>query len=86
MGESMELDKPLKEAGFAGEYEREDKVWIIYSHYPILSEFDFNVKRIVLGVRNPFDVMDSFFNLLMTKSQNKSLAEEEYIKYKDIFE
>lgn len=68
MGESMELDKPLKEAGLAGEYERGDKVWIVYSHYPILSEYDFNVKRIILGVRNPFDVMDSFFNLLMTKS------------------
>ena len=68
MGKSMELDKPLDKAWFSGEYEREDKVWIVYSHYPILTEYDFNVKRIILGIRNPFDVIDSFFNLLMAKS------------------
>jgi hypothetical protein len=68
MSEKYELDIALKDKGFQGEYEREDKVGFVYSHCPILSEYSFEAGRVVLGVRNPFDVFDSFFNMAMTNS------------------
>lgn len=81
MHERYELDIALKDNGFKGEYVRDDKVWIVYTHFPILSDFDFTSSRVVLGVRYPFDVFDSFCNIGMTRSHNKTMTKEMYKKY-----
>ena len=81
MSEKYELDVALKDKGFKGEYERGEKVWIVYTHFPLLSEYNFTATRVVIGVRYPFDVFDSYFNLSMTNSHCKTLTEEEYFKY-----
>jgi hypothetical protein len=85
MSEKFELDIALKDKGFQGEYERDDKVWIVYTHYPLISEYTFTANRLVVGVRYPFDVFDSYFNLSMTNSHNKTLMDDEYRKYQEQF-
>jgi len=76
MGKKWELDIALSEKGFEGEYTRDDKVWIVYTHFPVLSDFEFTTKRIIVGVRNPLDVFDSLFNMGLTFSQTKCLTPE----------
>jgi hypothetical protein len=61
-------------------------VWIIYTHFPVITKYDFDASRVVMGVRCPFDVIDSFFNLTMTRTHDKTLLDSEYDKYKDLFE
>jgi hypothetical protein len=76
MSEKYELDVALKDKGFLGEYVRDNRVWIIYSHHPILSKYPFTGESVVIGVRYPFDVFDSFFNLAMTCSHTKTLSDD----------
>jgi hypothetical protein len=81
MSNQFELDIALKDKGFKGEYVRDDRVWIVYTHYPVVSEYPFTATRLVVGVRYPFDVFDSFFNLSMTNSHCKTITDDEYMKY-----
>lgn len=81
MDERITCDVPLKDAGFEGEFINDEKVWIVYTHFPILTKYEFDASRIVLGVRCPLDVIDSFFNLTMTRTHSKTLEDGEYLKY-----
>ena len=46
----------------------------------------FRASRVVLLVRNPFDALESFFNLMMTGTHTNSLSDEVREKTKKIFE
>ena len=80
------LKNPLKDLGLKGDSINDDRVWIVNTHFPILSEYKYDCSRVVLGVRNPLDVFDSFFNIAMTNSHSETIAPNEYEVYKDVFE
>ena len=61
-------------------------VWCIKTHYPErlgYKRFLFN-KSIVL-IRNPFDCINSYFNMILTQTHTLSIKDDEYIKYSKIF-
>lgn len=68
--------------GFKGEGVIDKRAWIVKSHYPdspgILRYF---VERCILVVRNPLDSIASLFNLISSKSHDKSISPDDYIKY-----
>src|SRR5690242_8678833 len=43
-----------------------------------MEERIFEFDRIILVVRNPFDALESMFNLYLTNSHNKSIENDEY--------
>jgi len=46
----------------------------------------YNCNRVILLVRNPFDAIDSHFNMALTRTHNRSLDETEYVRLKDRWE
>lgn len=64
---------------FKGQWIIDQSIWIYKTHYPArkgkgIFEFD----KVLLVVRNPFDAIDSMFNLFLTNSHSKSILKEEY--------
>lgn len=46
----------------------------------------FTAKRAILVVRNPYDAIDSYWNMNATKSHTKSLTEDMYTRFRDKFD
>ena len=63
-----------------------NNVQFVKTHYPErMGHPPFHVNRAVLLVRNPYDAMDSYFNLMSTSSHTTSLSAENRKKYAKIF-
>lgn len=63
-----------------------NKVQFVKTHYPErMGSPAFPVSRAVLLVRNPYDAMDSYFNLMSTSSHNTTLTKAERKKHAKIF-
>jgi hypothetical protein len=61
-------------------------VQFVKTHYPErMGQPPFRVNRAVLLVRNPYDAMESYFNLMTTNTHTSSLSEEERKKHEKIF-
>jgi hypothetical protein len=61
-------------------------VQFVKTHYPErMGTPPFRVNRAVLLVRNPYDAMESYFNLMTTNTHTTSLSEEERKKHEKIF-
>lgn len=61
-------------------------VQFVKTHYPErMGAPAFAVARAVLLVRNPYDAMDSYFNLMTTNTHTTSLTEEDRKKHSDLF-
>lgn len=61
-------------------------VKIVKSHWPERQGWcPVKVNRIILLVRNPFDAIDSYFNMCLTNTHHLSLSENVYeqFRYKD---
>jgi hypothetical protein len=59
-----------------GEGVVDDRSWVIKTHWPERYGYRrFDVSRAILIVRNPFDAMDSYFNMAMTNTHDKRLRE-----------
>lgn len=41
------------------------------------------MKKAILVVRNPWDAIDSYFNMTLTNTHNKSLHESQYARFAD---
>ena len=68
------LSASLLRFGFRGEGIIDDSVWVVKSHYPERYGFlSFNVGRVVLLVRNPFDAIESYFHMAFTNTHDKML-------------
>jgi hypothetical protein len=64
---------------FKGQWIIDQSVWIYKTHYPArIGKGLFHFDKILLVVRNPFDAIDSMFNLYLTNSHSKSIKKEEY--------
>lgn len=37
-------------------------------------------------IRNPYDAIDSYFNMILTKTHNKSIHESQYARFADIWD
>eukprot|EP00510_Aplanochytrium_minuta_P002904 CAMPEP_0184005664 /NCGR_PEP_ID=MMETSP0954-20121128/195_1 /TAXON_ID=627963 /ORGANISM="Aplanochytrium sp, Strain PBS07" /LENGTH=473 /DNA_ID=CAMNT_0026283991 /DNA_START=28 /DNA_END=1449 /DNA_ORIENTATION=+ len=81
------LIKQLTEMGFQGEGVTDDSVMFVKTHYPErLGHRMFTAKKAIVVVRNPFDCINSYFNMVLTQTHTKSICESEYSKYSDIWE
>ncbi len=78
------LATSLMRCGFQGEGIVDEATWIVKSHYPErLGYRKFDINRIVLLVRNPFDAIESYFHMGFTNTHDKNLTAEvkNYILY-----
>ena len=63
-----------------------NNVQFVKTHYPErMGHPPFRVSRAVLLVRNPYDAMDSYFNLMSTATHTTSLSEEKRKKLSKVF-
>jgi len=59
---------------------------IIKTHFPERTGFtSFNASRIILLVRNPYDAIDSYWNMCCTNTHTESVEEDVYKLYEDKF-
>jgi len=78
------LAASLLEYGYRGEAITDNSVWMVKSHYPErLGYIRFDVGRVVLVVRNPFDAIESYFHMGMTNTHDKALARDVFMSLKD---
>jgi len=81
-GSDARPDRPLVQQltamGMRGEGVMDSRVWCVKTHYPErVGRARLVVKRAVLIVRNPFDSIASFFQMMLTDSHTKSVSAEE---------
>ena len=81
------LNVQLVQMGMVGEGVVDDRVWMVKTHFPErLGKFKFSARRAIVIVRNPFDAIVSYFNMIITQSHTHSLIESEYEKYARIWD
>ncbi|RHY34824.1 hypothetical protein DYB32_000620 [Aphanomyces invadans] len=60
----------------------DDRVWFVKSHYPERSGYvPVAVQKAILVVRNPWDAINSYFNMTLTNSHNKSVHDSMYCRF-----
>ncbi|KAF1324048.1 Transmembrane 9 superfamily member 2, partial [Globisporangium splendens] len=78
------LSQELQQYGMKGEGVVDESVWFVKTHFPERVGWKpFNVKKAILVVRNPWDAIDSYFNMTLTNTHNKSLHESQYERFAD---
>ncbi|KAL4138538.1 hypothetical protein PRIC2_002043 [Phytophthora ramorum] len=78
------LSKELQLYGMKGEGVVDESVWFVKTHFPERVGYkDFPAKKAILVVRNPWDAIDSYFNMTLTNTHNKSLHESQYERFAD---
>ena len=64
-----------------------DRVHVIKTHFPERRGWKVvQPNRVILLTRNPFDAIDSYFNMALTNTHTKTLADSVYEQYCDLFE
>jgi len=80
---TKKLNKELFTMGLNGEGIVDNRVWVVKTHYPErYGKSKFYAERCIICVRSPLDSIVSLFNMVCTGSHNKSVAEEDYEKFK----
>lgn len=80
------LSRALAECGVRGEGVVDSRCWIVKSHYPERrGHARVAADRAVLLVRNPWDAIDSYFNMALTNSHNTSVSDADYERFSDLF-
>ena len=77
------LTSSLLRCGFKGEGVCDESVQIVKSHFPErMGYVEVKAKRVILLIRNPFDSMESYFNMGFTNTHDKSLSSDalKYLK------
>jgi len=63
--------------GLIGEQVADDRCWIVKTHHPTrLKVHNFTANKIIICVRNPFDVLKSLTNFIGTKTHSMALAND----------
>ncbi|OQS00964.1 hypothetical protein ACHHYP_20085 [Achlya hypogyna] len=76
------LSVELQKYGMKGEGVVDDSVWFVKSHYPERSGYKpVPVHKAILVVRNPWDAINSYFNMTLTNSHNKSVHDSQYERF-----
>jgi hypothetical protein len=79
------LSRALRDQwGMAGEGVVDQRiVHVVKSHWPERRGWcPVKVDRVILVIRNPFDAMDSYFNMCLTNTHHLSLTENMYKKFR----
>eukprot|EP00939_MAST-03C_sp_MAST-3C-sp1_P004262 g4262.t1 len=83
---TRKLSKELAAAGFRGEGVV-GRAWIVKTHYPErLGWKEFDASKVIVLVRNPFDAIDSHFNMILTRTHTHSIDESEYERFRAYWE
>ena len=83
---TRKLSKELAAAGFRGEGVV-GRAWVVKTHYPErLGWKEFDATKAIVLVRNPFDAIDSHFNMILTRTHTNSIDESEYERFKAYWE
>lgn len=78
------LSMELQQYGMKGEGVVDESVWFVKTHFPERVGWKpFPIKKAILVVRNPWDAIDSYFNMTLTNTHNKSLHESQYARFAD---
>ena len=73
------LSQQLADLGLKGEGVVDGRVWLVKSHWPERrGGKPFGAHAAVLLVRNPFDAIDSYWNMVLTSSHTDSVRPAEY--------
>lgn len=65
----------------------QSKTPIIKTHFPERRGFMmYNASRIILLVRNPYDVIDSYWNMCCTNTHTESVSDKVYERYQEKFQ
>lgn len=70
----------LYEFGLKGEEVKDDRVWIVKSHFPERQGSSMNFNRCIVLVRSPLDCIASLFNMMATQKHDISMEKEELDK------
>ena len=77
---------PLTLMGVIGEAIADDRTWIIKSHDPMrFGAVDFETNRVIVTVRNPFDVLISVLTFLNVWSHSKQIENKFEIENPEYF-
>lgn len=69
---------------FKGNGVLQNNSWVYKTHYPArLGKCSYKFEKILLVVRNPFDALESMFNLFTTNSHTNSISDDMYTEYFD---
>ena len=80
------LNKELLDQGLQGEGLVDKQVWIAKTHYPErYGKSKFYAERCIMEVRNPIDAITSLFNMVCTGSHNKSIHNDDYNKFNELW-
>ena len=80
------LSMALQRCGVRGEGVVDERCWVVKSHYPERRGCEaFAAARGVLLVRNPWDVIDSYFNMTLTNSHNTTMRDDQYARFAPLF-
>ena len=73
--------------GMQGEFQYDDKLWMVKTHHPIpLPHKQFDGNKVVLLVRNPLDAFVSTFNFMVTKTFNSSITDDTFENCREHFD
>ncbi|OQS06382.1 basolateral NaK(2Cl) cotransporter [Thraustotheca clavata] len=76
------LSVELQKYGLKGEGVVDETVWFVKSHYPERSGYKpVAIQKAILVVRNPWDAINSYFNMTLTNSHNKSVHDSQYERF-----
>ena len=79
---TKKLNKDLMLMGLAGEGLVDKRVLIVKTHYPErYGKTKFYAERAILLVRNPIDCITSLFNMVCTGSHNRSIDDNDFSKF-----
>ncbi|KAJ8609555.1 hypothetical protein CTAYLR_006030 [Chrysophaeum taylorii] len=80
------LSKALQEYGVRGEGIIDDRVHVVKTHFPERRGLaPFAAHRAILLVRNPWDVIDSYFNMTLTNSHTTTMHDSQYERFAELF-
>ena len=80
------LSQALQRCGARGEGVIDERVWLVKTHYPERRGYaEIGVDRAILLVRNPWDAIDSYFNMALTNDHATSLRDDQYQRFEDLW-
>lgn len=83
---SKKLNRELMTMGLAGEGLVDKRVMVVKTHYPErYGKTKFYAERAILLVRDPLDCMTSLYNMVCTGSHNKSISDQDFINFPQLW-
>ncbi len=81
------LSRSLLKKGLRGEGVVDARAWVVKTHWPERYGYRrFPAQRAILLVRNPFDAINSYFNMAMTNTHEQTLKDSLYVSLGSVWE